>query len=71
MRFGSDTAKQAGWLMDSFAFQGVPIIRIIVYWGLYWGPLNLGNYQIALKKIRLDRHAGRGSARGKIYRSLA
>ena len=23
---------------------GVPIIRIIVYWGLYWGPLILGNY---------------------------
>ena len=25
---------------------GVPIIRIIVYWGLYWGPPILGNYQI-------------------------
>ena len=25
---------------------GVPIIRIIVYWGLYWGPLILGNYHI-------------------------
>ena len=23
---------------------GVPIIRTIVYWGLYWGPLILGNY---------------------------
>ena len=23
---------------------GVPIIRIIVFWGLYWGPLILGNY---------------------------
>ena len=22
---------------------GVPIIRTIVYWGLYWGPLFLGN----------------------------
>ena len=22
----------------------VPIIRIIVYWGLYWDPLILGNY---------------------------
>ena len=21
---------------------GVPIIRIIVFWGLYWGPLILG-----------------------------
>ena len=27
---------------------GVPIIRIIVYWCLYWGPLILGNYQIKL-----------------------
>ena len=26
---------------------GVPIIRIIVYWGLYWGTLILGNYQIS------------------------
>ena len=25
---------------------GVPIIRIIVYWGLHWGPLILGNYQM-------------------------
>ena len=23
----------------------VPITRIIVFSGLYWGPLNLGNYQ--------------------------
>ena len=25
---------------------GVPIIRIIVYWGLCWGPLILGNYHV-------------------------
>ena len=25
---------------------GVPIIRIIVFWGLYLGPVILGNYQI-------------------------
>ena len=25
---------------------GVPIIRTIVFWGLYWGPLILGNYHI-------------------------
>ena len=25
---------------------GVPIIGIIVFWGLYSGPLSLGNYQI-------------------------
>ena len=27
-------------------FLGVPLIRIIVFWGLYWGPLILGNYHI-------------------------
>ena len=25
---------------------GVPLIRIIVFWGLYWGPLICGNYHI-------------------------
>ena len=24
----------------------IPIIRIIVYWGLYWGPPIMGNYQL-------------------------
>ena len=27
---------------------GVPIIRIIVFWGLYWGPPTLGNYLISI-----------------------
>ena len=26
------------------AFLVVPIIMIMVYWGLYWGPPILGNY---------------------------
>ena len=30
---------------------GVPILRIIVYWGLYWGPPILGNYHINSKKF--------------------
>ena len=25
---------------------GVPIVRIIVFWDLHWGPLILGNYQL-------------------------
>ena len=25
---------------------GVPVIRIIIFWGLYWGTLILGNYQM-------------------------
>ena len=28
---------------------GVPKIRIIVYWGLYWGSFILGNYHINQK----------------------
>ena len=28
-------------------FSGVATIRIIVFWGLYWGPLILGNYHIS------------------------
>ena len=28
-------------------FLGIPIIRTIVFWGLYWGPLILGNYHIS------------------------
>ena len=27
---------------------GVPIRRTIVFWGLYWGSLILGNYQISM-----------------------
>ena len=27
---------------------GVPIIRTVVFWGLYWGSLTLGNYHILL-----------------------
>ena len=27
-------------------FLGVPIIRTIVFWDLYWGPLILGNYHV-------------------------
>ena len=34
-------------------FLGVPIIRIIIYWGLYWGPLILGNYHISLLLTKL------------------
>ena len=33
-------------------FWGVPIIRTLVFWGLYWGPLLLGNYQIRLTIFR-------------------
>ena len=35
---------------------GVPIIRTIVYWGLSWGPLILGNYQIEIIEVRWTPH---------------
>ena len=28
---------------------GVPIIRIIIYWGLYWGPPILRNYHLGFR----------------------
>ena len=31
---------------------GVPIIRIIVYWGLYRGPLIMGNYHIGPQSLQ-------------------
>ena len=30
-------------------FFGVPIIRIIVFWGLYWGSPILGNYHLRFR----------------------
>ena len=41
---------------------GVPIITSIVYWGLYWGPRIMGNYQIQhmavskLAELKFDVH---------------
>ena len=29
-------------------FLEVPIIRVIIFWGLYWGPSILGNYHILI-----------------------
>ena len=29
---------------------GVPVIRTILFLGLYWGPLIMGNYQILMPK---------------------
>ena len=40
---------------------GVPVIRIIVYWGLYWGPLISGNYQISYCSTK-HQETGSGSA---------
>ena len=38
--------KAAMWGLPNIrgTILGIPIVRTIVYWGLYWGPLILGNY---------------------------
>ena len=41
---------------------GVPIIRTIVFWGLYWGPLILGNYHLGRGTLVLDRVFSCGEA---------
>ena len=33
---------------------GVPIIRTIVFWGLYWGPSILGNYHIGMVEKKME-----------------
>ena len=32
-------------------FLGVPIIRVVVFWGIYWGPLLLGNHHVGIQCI--------------------
>ena len=41
-------ASHVGFPKIRGTFLGVPIIRTIVYWGLYWGPFILGNYHVVL-----------------------
>ena len=40
-----------GFLKIKGTILGVLIIRIIVFGGLYWGPLVWGNYQICLRTV--------------------
>ena len=44
-------------------FGGVPIIRIIVFGGLCWGPLILGTYHLGVLSYR-NRDIGRRRASG-------
>ena len=41
--------KKMGVSQNEGYYLGVPIIRSVVFWGLYWGPPILGNYQIDTK----------------------
>ena len=35
----------------------VPIIRIMPYWGLYWGPIIYGNYHIGVQRKSSKKNA--------------
>ena len=51
-----DDATTESWIIMAIwgfpkirgTFLGVPIIRTIVYWGLDWGTLILGNYHMKI-----------------------
>ena len=51
-------ANQWGFPKIGGTLLGVPIIWIILYNGLYEGPLNLGNYQIS--NIDLEKSSKEG-----------
>ena len=59
------TAKYGSFLQLRVPFFGVPIIGIIVYWGLYWGPLILGNYHMNAKKNVFGGGGGLGGGGGE------
>ena len=42
------TRGDRGFLRIRGTILGVPIIRILEYWGPYWGLLILGNYHICI-----------------------
>ena len=42
-----------GFLKLGGTILGVPIIRTIVYWGLYWGPPILGNYHMYTWELKV------------------
>ena len=51
LHYPKSTRSQCIWgfpKIGGVPFLGVPIIRTKKNWGLYWGRLNLGNYQVFL-----------------------
>ena len=60
--WGADRDKQqlrAIWRFPKVrnTFLGAPIIRTIVFWGLYWGPHILGNYHMGVTEPGTLKHA--------------
>ena len=61
--------KQSIWGLPKIrgSFLGVPIIRTIVFWGLYWGPPFLGNSHLELGQVctsSYEAFGARGMSRG-------
>ena len=42
--FDSSNCRLGGFRKLGIPFWGVPIIRLKIFWGQYWGPVILGNY---------------------------
>ena len=49
--------------MKGYLFE-VPIIRIITFWGLYWGPPILGNYPIDHMEVGAPRMRNQNTGLG-------
>ena len=45
----STDSRFGGFPRIKGTLSGVLIIRSIVFWGLYWGPLLLGNYHLTVQ----------------------
>ena len=45
--------KGVGFPMMRGPFLGVPMIRIIAFWGLHWGPPIYGRYHVARRGFRV------------------
>ena len=52
--------SQARWGVPKIrdTLLSVPILRTIVYWGLDWGTLILGNYQMGQKTLVVQGYVG-------------
>ena len=50
--FGETGKKRFMWGFPKIrgTLLGVPVIRTIIFWGLYWGPLILGNYHVEIPR---------------------
>ena len=55
-----EEAQMGGFPKIRGTFLGVPIMRFIVFWGLYWGPPILGNYHMGVSQNEVYLFGGLG-----------